>query len=549
MDDIVISLSDGTKINTIKNTTYYELSKKCKNADNIIGVLVNNKIASLNDKIIKNENVTFLDINDSIGNRIYVAGLKMAFEYAVYKTFPLIKVNYAYSVPKGIIAYLNYDKLLLNEDIDLIRKKLKDVISKNIKFEKLIIKNSDAISYYEDVGNLVKACNIKNIVDPTVVLYELDDLINYYYSEMPYSTGILTNYDIKYLGKNMIAIIYPEENSDGKIPEYINYKGIIDSYISSQKWLDIMKVPYIKDVNNEISNGKIADFIKSCELNFNIEINQTAKDISNKPNIKCVLISGPSSSGKTTITKRLASYFKIYGLDPIVISIDDYYHERIENPKDENGEYDFECLEATDINYLTNDIIKLFNGEIVSLPKYNFITGSKELSSKKVQIKDNSIILFEGLHAINDRLLPFIPQEMKYKIYVSPFIPINVDQQNYISSNDLRLLRRIVRDFRTRGYDVSSTIKNAKKVRRGEDKYIIPLIPTADKIINTSLSYEVGVLKVYVEPLLYSVPISSPFYGEARRFLSFLKQFYTISSEYIPKDSILREFIGGSEYD
>lgn len=549
MDDIVISLSDGTKINTIKNTTYYELSKKCKNADNIIGVLVNNKIASLNDKIIKNENVTFLDINDSIGNRIYVAGLKMAFEYAVYKTFPLIKVNYAYSVPKGIIAYLNYDKLLLNEDIDLIRKKLKDVISKNIKFEKLIIKNSDAISYYEDVGNLVKACNIKNIVDPTVVLYELDDLINYYYSEMPYSTGVLTNYDIKYLGKNMIAIIYPEENSDGKIPEYINYKGIIDSYISSQKWLDIMKVPYIKDVNNEISNGKIADFIKSCELNFNIEINQTAKDISNKPNIKCVLISGPSSSGKTTITKRLASYFKIYGLDPIVISIDDYYHERIENPKDENGEYDFECLEATDINYLTNDIIKLFNGEIVSLPKYNFITGSKELSSKKVQIKDNSIILFEGLHAINDRLLPFIPQEMKYKIYVSPFIPINVDQQNYISSNDLRLLRRIVRDFRTRGYDVSSTIKNAKKVRYGEDKYIIPLIPTADKIINTSLSYEVGVLKVYVEPLLYSVPISSPFYGEARRFLSFLKQFYTISSEYIPKDSILREFIGGSEYD
>ena len=549
MDDIVITLSDGTKINTIKNTTYYELSKKCKNADNIIGVLVNNKIASLNDKIIKNENVTFLDINDSIGNRIYVAGLKMAFEYSVHKTFPLIKVNYAYSVPKGIIAYLNYDKLLLNEDIDLIRKKLKDVISKNIKFEKLIIKNSDAISYYEDVGNLVKACNIKNIVDPTVVLYELDDLINYYYSEMPYSTGVLTNYDIKYLGKNMIAIIYPEENSDGKIPEYINYKGIIDSYITSQKWLDIMKVPYIKDVNNEISNGKIADFIKSCELNFNIEINQTAKDISNKPNIKCVLISGPSSSGKTTITKRLASYFKIYGLDPIVISIDDYYHERIENPKDENGEYDFECLEATDINYLTNDIIKLFNGEIVSLPKYNFITGSKELSSKKVQIKDNSIILFEGLHAINDRLLPFIPQEMKYKIYVSPFIPINVDQQNYISSNDLRLLRRIVRDFRTRGYDVSSTIKNAKKVRCGEDKYIIPLIPTADKIINTSLSYEVGVLKVYVEPLLYSVPISSPFYGEARRFLSFFKQFYTISSEYIPKDSILREFIGGSEYD
>ena len=549
MDEIIISLNDGTKINAMKNTTYYELSKKCKNADNIIGVLVNNKIASLNDKIVKNENVSFIDITNSLGNRIYVAGLKMAFECAVYKTFPQVKLSYAYSVPKGIIAYLNYDKLLLNEDIDLIRKKLKDIINQNLKFQKLIIKNSDAISYYEDVGNLVKASNIKNIVDPTVVLYQLDDLINYYYSEMPYSTGALTKYDIKYLGKNMVVIIYPEENSSGNVPEYINYKGIIDSYVNSQKWLDIMKVPYIKDVNNEISNGKIADFIKSCELNFNIEINETAKQISKNSNIKCVLISGPSSSGKTTITKRLASYFKIYGLDPIVISIDDYYHERVDSPKDENGEYDFECLEATDINYLTNDIVKLFNGELITLPKFNFVTGTKELSSKKIQIKDNSIILFEGLHAINDKLLSFIPKEMKYKIYVSPFIPINIDQQNYISSSDLRLLRRIVRDFRTRGYDVGSTIKNAKKVKRGEDKYIIPLIPTADKIINTSLSYEVGVLKVYVEPLLYSVPISSPYYGEARRFLSFLKQFYTISSEYIPKDSILREFIGGNEDD
>lgn len=549
MDEIIISLNDGTKINAMKNTTYYDLSKKCKNADDIIGVLVNNKIASLNDKIIKNENVSFIDITDSLGNRIYVAGLKMAFECAVYKTFPQVKLSYAYSVPKGIIAYLNYDKLLLNEDIDLIRKKLKEIINQNLKFQKLIIKNSDAISYYEDVGNLVKACNIKNIVDPTVVLYQLDDLINYYYSEMPYSTGALTKYDIKYLGKNMVVIIYPEENSSGNVPEYINYKGIIDSYVNSQKWLDIMKVPYIKDVNNEISNGKIADFIKSCELNFNIEINETAKQISKNSNIKCVLISGPSSSGKTTITKRLASYFKIYGLDPIVISIDDYYHERVDSPKDENGEYDFECLEATDINYLTNDIVKLFNGELITLPKFNFVTGTKELSSKKIQIKDNSIILFEGLHAINDKLLSFIPKEMKYKIYVSPFIPINIDQQNYISSSDLRLLRRIVRDFRTRGYDVGSTIKNAKKVKRGEDKYIIPLIPTADKIINTSLSYEVGVLKVYVEPLLYSVPISSPYYGEARRFLSFLKQFYTISSEYIPKDSILREFIGGNEDD
>lgn len=549
MNNVTVTLSDGSTINTLKGTSYYELSRNCDNADNIIGVLVGNKIVSLNDKITKNENISFIDLTNSYGNRIYVAGLKMIFEYATKKMFPEIKVNYSYNVPKGIVASLKCDKILNKEDINKISDKMHETVKSNIRFEKLIIKNADAINYYEDIGNLVKANNIRNIVDPTVVLYELDDLINYYYSEMPYSTGVLNKFDIQYLGNNVAVIICPEENSDGNLPEYINYEGIIDSYNAGQEWLDIMKVPYIKDVNNEICNGKIDDFVKSCELNFNIAINETAKIISDNKDIKCVMISGPSSSGKTTITKRLASYFKIYGLDPIVISIDDYFHERKDNPKDENGENDYECLEATDIKYLTNDVMKIFNGEVVTLPRYNFITGCKELSSKKVKLKDNSIILFEGLHAINDRLMPFIPDNMKYKIYVSPFIPISVDEQNFISNNDLRLLRRIVRDFRTRGYDVSITIKNTKKVRIGEEKYIIPLIPNADKIINTSLSYEVGILKVFVEPLLYSVPITSPYYGEARRLLSFLKQFFTISSEYIPKDSILREFIGGSEYD
>mgnify|MGYP004532537653 CR=1 FL=1 len=549
MNNVTVTLSDGSTIDTLKNTTYYELSRNCDNADNIIGVLVGNKIVSLNDKITKNENISFIDLTNSYGDRIYIAGLKMIFEYATKKVFPGIKVNYSYNVPKGIMASLKSNKVLSEEDIKKISDKMHETVKNNIHFEKLIIKNADAINYYEDIGNLVKANNIRNIVDPTVVLYELDDLINYYYSEMPYSTGVINKFDIKYLGNNVAIIICPEENSNGDLPEYINYDGIINSYNEGQKWLDIMKVPYIKDVNNEICNGKIGDFVKSCELNFNIAINETAKIISNNKDIKCVMISGPSSSGKTTITKRLASYFKIYGLDPIVISIDDYFHERKDNPKDENGENDYECLEATDIKYLTNDVMKIFNGEDVILPRYNFITGCKELSSKKVKLKDNSIILFEGLHAINDRLMPFIPGNMKYKIYVSPFIPISVDEQNFISNNDLRLLRRIVRDFRTRGYDVASTIKNTKKVRIGEEKYIIPLIPNADKIINTSLSYEVGILKVFVEPLLYSVPITSPYYGEARRLLSFLKQFFTISSEYIPKDSILREFIGGSEYD
>ena len=460
----------------------------------------------------------------------------MVFEYAVRRVFPDIKVEFSYSLPKGIIAELKYDKYISNDDISLIRKSMATVISNDMPIEKLIVKNADGISYYEELGNHVKAENIRNIVDSTVVLYRLDDLINYYYCEMPHSTSVIDKYEVRYLGKNLVALNYPGVNDNGKTPEYVNYKGVIDSYVKGKEWLETMQVPYINDVNREICKGKIANFIKSCELNFNLEINETAKYVSKNNNIKCVMIAGPSTSGKTTVTKRIANYFELYGLDPIVISVDDYFHEKEDNPRDENGDYDFECLQAIDLEYLAKDVVRLFNGEEISLPKYNFITGSKQVSSKKIKLKENSIILFEGLHAINDDLLPMIPSSIKYKIYVSPYIPLCLDQHNYISCGDLRLIRRIVRDFRTRGFNPEGVIEHNKKVKAGENKYIIPFIHQADKIINTSLAYEVGALKVFVEPLLFSVPSDSQYYNEARRLLSFMKQFFTISSEFIPKD-------------
>ena len=549
MSEIEITYNDGTKKSFPKYTTYYDISKNFHLPYKIIGAMVNNKIVSLNDRAEVNANVEFLDITNTNGNRIYAAGIKMVFEYAVRRVFPNIKVEFSYSLPKGIIAELKYDKYLTNDDISLIRKSMATIVSNDMTIEKLIVKNADGIAYYDELGDSVKSDNIKNIVDSTVVLYRLDDLINYYYSEMPHSTSLLDTYEVRYLGKNLVAINFPGVNDAGKIPEYINYKGVINSYEKGKNWLETMKVPYIKDVNEEIFKGKIANFIKSCELNFNLEINEAAQYISKNNNIKCVMIAGPSTSGKTTVTKRIANYFEIYGLDPITISVDDYFHDNDEKPKNENGEYDFECLEAIDLNYLASDVVKLFNGEEIYLPKFNFVLGKKELSSKKIKLKENSIIIFEGLHAINDKLLPMIPSEIKYKIYVSPYIPLCLDQHNYITCGDLRLIRRIVRDFRTRGFDPEGVIEHNKKVVAGENKYVFPLINQADKIINTSLAYEVGALKVFVEPLLFSVSSDSKNYNEARRLLSFMKQFFTISSEYIPKDSILREFIGGDNND
>lgn len=546
MSEIHLNFSNGTKKSYPKYTTYYDICKDLGLELSSLGVMVNNRITSLNERADQNANIKFLDICDQNGNRIYVAGLKMVFEYALKKVLPSASVRFSYNLPKGIIADIEYEKEITNDLISLIRKSMSTVVMNDIMIEKLIVKNSDGISYYDEIGNKVKADNIKNIIDGTVVLYRLDDLINYYYSEMPRSTGLINKYEIRYLGHKRFALNYPTESDNGKTPEFINYEGVIDAYTQGKKWLQTMQVPYINDVNREICNGKISNFVKSSELNFNLGINETAKYISKNSKIKYVMIAGPSTSGKTTVTKRLANYFEIYGLDPIVISIDDYFKERVDTPKDEKGEYDFECLQAIDLEYLAKDVTRLLNNEEINLPSFNFITGCKEISSRKVKLKENSIILFEGLHAINDDLLPMLPKNEKYKIYVSPYMPVCLDEHNYITCEDLRLLRRIVRDFRTRGYNVEKTIKSNKKVREGEIKYINPYIHQADKIINTSLPYEVGILKVFVEPLLFAVPSGSDYFNESRRLLNFLKQFFTISSEFVPEDSILREFIGGN---
>ena len=546
MNEIVITFNDGSQKSFAKYMSYYDISKSFSMPSDIVGAIVNNRIVSLTDRAERSCKVNFLDMNSIDGNRIYTAGLKMVFESAVKKTFHGMYVKFLYSLPKGIVAELRYDRILNDDEVSEIRKCMSKIIVDDKKFEKLIVKSNDALNYYSEANNYVKAENIKNITDSTVVLYRLDDLINYYYSEMPYSTGVLNKYEIKYLGNNMVVLNYPSYSDGGITPEFVNYQGIIDTYKEAKDWLKIMHVPYINNVNQTICDGKIENFVKSSELKFNLGINEAAKYISANKDIKYVMIAGPSSSGKTTVTKRIANYFEIYGKKPIVISIDDYYKERVDTPKDENGEYDFESVRALDLEYLNKDMKALLDGAEINLPKFNFVTGCKELTGKKVKLTDDSIILLEGLHAINDELLPSLPDNNKYKIFVSPYIPICVDAHNFITAEDLRLLRRIVRDFQTRGYDVERTIKYNAKVREGEVKYINPYIHQADKIINTSLPYEIGILKVYVEPLLFAVKSDSEYYNEARRLLSFLKQFFTISSEYVPKDSILREFIGGN---
>ncbi len=546
MDSIIITAKNGEKHEFPRNTTYYEISRGFNLGKEVLGVKINNEVFSLSNHAKESAEVTFIDLNDLTGNKIYKSGLEFIFEVALKEVFPTLEINYQHSVPRGFLGEVIGNHTLTQEDLGKIKEVMARIITENKEFKKINVKKKEAIQFYKQMHQEEKAENIENISDKIVTLYELNGIYNYFYSDMPYSTGSITMYDIVYLGRNKLIFVIPSNRSNGVLPEYVHYDSIINSFFVGKTWLEKLNMQYVTQINKTVGNGKIKDFMKSCELVFNLNVAKVTEDITNNRNIKFVLIAGPSSSGKTTTCKRLASYLTAEGYNPVKISIDDFFKERDDSPKDENGNYDFECLEAIDLELFNSCLKRLLNNEEVKMPTFNFVSGKKEYNENCIKLEENSIILIEGLHALNDDLLPSIDNKYKYKIYLSPFIPLNIDKHNYISTIDLRLIRRIIRDNRTRNYDVNRTIHAWQSVRNGEEKYIFPYIHQADTIINTALPYEVGVLKVYAEPLLRSISVENDYYEEARRLLNFLKMFYPIPGEYVNNDSILREFIGGN---
>lgn len=548
MDTVKITFADGTIREYEKGATYYEISKDV-NKSNIMAVKVDNEVYSLDTKAMEDGNLDFINTDDIIGNKIYKAGLKFLFEVALVETFPDLEISYEHSVPKGMLGVILGNKTITQEDLRKIKERMDAIVLEDALITKLNVSPQEAIKFYQHFKEWEKADNIQSITDKLVTLYKLHKKLNYFYSIMPYSTGSLDKYELVYLGNNRIVFIFPTVGSHGDVPEYVHYDKIIDSFFKGKKWLENLHMPYISNLNKTVGSSKIKDFIRSNELVFSLDIVKAVDNIISNHDVKFILVAGPSSSGKTTTNSRIASYLEALGYDTIKISLDDYFVNREDTPRDENGKFDFECLEAIEVDKFNEDLQKLLNHEEVSLPVYNFISGKREYPNKKIKMQDNTIFLIEGLHALNDKLTKGVDNKYKYRIYLSPFIPINIDMQNYVSTLDLRLLRRIVRDNRTRGYDVIKTIDNWQSVRNGEEKYIFPYIHQADIIINTALAYEVGVLKVYVEPLLLSVGVDSEYYEEARRLIGFLKQFFPIPGEYVNDDSILREFIGGKYND
>lgn len=513
----------------------------------IIACKCNNEIRSLSYEPEENETVELIDVSSADGMRIYVRGLLLIMSKAFHKLYPeaLLTVNYQLSNA----TFCQIDNMEATEEmIENVSKEMEKIIASDLEIKKVIMTKEEAAKFYDKEQTLRGRLQLDNKDKDTVSLYFCEDYYNYFYGVMPISTGYTKIFELK-VYNNGFLIRYPSRKNPGKLEEYKENKKLLNTLQEYEDIHRVLGINTIYKLNREILSGKEKDVILLAEALHEKKISDIADKIVNRNDVKVVLIAGPSSSGKTTFAKRLGLQLRLNGLKPVTISVDNYFVERTETPLDENGNYNFECLEAIDLKLFNHDLIELLKGNEILMPTFNFKTGCKEYTGETMKLGSDEILVIEGIHCLNDKLTAAIPRENKYKIYISNLTVLNIDYFNRISTTDSRLIRRIVRDYKFRSYNAIHTLQIWNSVNRGEEQYIYPFQEEADSMFNTSLIYEFCVLKKFAVPLLESINSSYPEYSEARRLLEFLKYFETIDIENVPKNSLLREFIGDSIFE
>ena len=540
MLDITVKINDK-KYSYPKGISLLDISKDFQSKFNhkIIIAKVNESISELSKKIYDNCSIGFYDRSMYEGLKAYESGLLFIMIKAFKDEFN-IDVIIKHSLDKGILVKTNHS--INNEVLTKVKKRMDEIIKKDIPIDKLLINRKEAIKYYEKNKEYDKVKMLKYNTNTNVNLYKLDNMYDYFFSFLPVSTGYMEEYKLNLIDDNNFVISYPSLYSD-KI-SYKHHDKLFNEFEEYGEWCKKIGISTIPDLNERVSNGTINDYIFLSETHQNNNLYEIARKIFNNKNIRIVLISGPSSSGKTTTSRKLQLFLKGFGVNPKTLSIDDYFVDREKTPRKEDGTLDYECIESIRIDAFNKDLAKLLKGEKVKTPTFNFIEGKGEYITEPMELKKDEILIIEGLHALNEKISSLVDKKNKYKIYLSPLTVLNIDNHNRIKTTDIRLLRRIVRDSRTRGYTATEVIGIWNMVRRGEEEYVFPFQDEADVVFNTTLIYELGVLKTYVEPLLYLVDEEDVNYKYAVRLLKILKEVLPIPSDYIPKDSILREFIG-----
>lgn len=500
---------------------------------------VNGILSELSVNLFNNVEVEFYDKLSTTGNKVYESGLLFILSLAFKEVFNS-DIIVRYSLDTGI--YIKSPVLISSNDLEVVKTKMNEMIKADLPIDKLLINRKEAIKYYDRVGEEDKKDILKYNTNTNVNLYKLNNTYDYFFNNLPISTGYLEEFKLTLIDRNSFVITYPNVYSSKLV--YKHHEKLYTAFKEYDEWCNTVGVDSICDLNDKVTEGNINDYIFLSEAYQNNNLYDIAKQISDDKDIKIVLISGPSSSGKTTTSKKLQLFLRAFGISPKTLSIDDYFVDREKTPKKEDGTYDFESIRAVKLEQFNKDLTKLLNGDKVKVPTYNFVLGRGEYINDPIDLKKNEILIIEGLHALNNELTSSIPKKNKFKIYLAPLTVLNLDNHNRIKTTDVRILRRIIRDNRTRGYDAKESLESWERVREGEEKNVFPFQDEADVIFNTTLLYELGALKVYAEPLLYKVSENDDCYKDAIRLLNLLKNVLPIPSDCIPRDSIIREFIG-----
>lgn len=508
---------------------------------------LNRKYHELFKNIDSNGEIELIMFDSPIGYKIYTRTLQFIFIKATLDLFDNSVITIEHSIGEGVFGELHKEEALSSEDIDKIKLRMKELIEKDLPINKIKVKIEKAIEIFKEYGMDDKVSLLNQVSFENVNLYELDGRYDYFYGQMAYSTGVIKAFDLMYYDPGFV-LRYPKKDDLNVVSNFKENRKLSQIFMETERWLNILGVGEVGSLNDKVKNKEFRDLVMVSEALHEKKIAQIADMINERKETKVVLIAGPSSSGKTTFANRLSVQLRVNGHVPIPISLDDYFVDREHTPKDENGEYDFESVYSLDLELFNSNLSGLLKGEEVEIPSFNFKKGEREWVGHKLTLPSNGILLIEGIHGLNPILTSSILDKQKFKIYISALTQLNLDNHNRIATTDIRRVRRIVRDYLSRGYGAEETLKMWPSIRRGEERNIFVFQEEADVMFNSTLVYELCVLKRYALEELDKISPDSSVYLEASRLKSFLGFFKEIDKDYVPMNSILREFIGGSVF-
>ena len=518
-----------------------------KNKYQVVGCLYNNEYRNLETEIENDAQIELIDTSSKEGMKIYVRTLVYIMGKAFESLYPNEKLMVEYQL--GNAMFCKCDNVTITKEfISKLKEKMQEIITKDLKIKKVTMTREEADKFYEETNTSKGRLQFDFEENDEIYIYYCEKYYNYCYGVLSNRTGVIEKFDIVKYNSGFL-IRYPSSKNPTEMPEFKETKKLAWALEEFEKIHSVLDVLTVYKLNKAIQENRIEDIIMLAEALHEKKIANIADDIAKRKNVKMVLIAGPSSSGKTTFAQRLGIQLRLNGLKPVTISVDNYFVERQDTPRDENGEYNFECIEAIDLELFNEHLVKLLNGEEIEIPEFDFSVGTKRYNGKTMKLADDEILVIEGIHCLNDKLTSQISKDQKYKIYISALTVLNMDRYNRISTTDTRLIRRIVRDYQFRSYSAIHTLNTWHKVTEGEEKNIFPYQEEADKIFNTSLIYELNALKPIAMPLLEEITNEDKEYAEAQRLINILKYFREIPNEYVPNNSLLKEFIGGGTFD